>query len=85
MINTGNRPCSGARKTNKNSTPKAFALSQIAAKAFLLRFNYAAKSIKNTDTAKGKGYDSGKKISGIKLHVVVNTIGLPPYNPYYTG
>lgn len=36
-----------------------------------------AKSIKNTDTAKGKGYDAGKKVSGIKLHIVVDTLGLP--------
>lgn len=36
-----------------------------------------AKSIKNTDTAKEKGYDAGKKVSGIKLHIVVDTLGLP--------
>ena len=36
-----------------------------------------AKSIKNVDTAKEKGYDAGKKISGIKLHLVVDTLGLP--------
>jgi len=36
-----------------------------------------AKSIKNADTAKEKGYDAGKKVSGIKLHIVVDTMGLP--------
>ena len=36
-----------------------------------------AQSVKNTDTAKEKGYDAGKKISGIKRHIVVDTNGLP--------
>ena len=36
-----------------------------------------AKSIKNTDTAQEKGYDAGMKMSGIKLHIVVDTLGLP--------
>lgn len=36
-----------------------------------------AQSVKNTDTAKEKGYDGGKKISGIKRHIVVDTNGLP--------
>ena len=36
-----------------------------------------AKSIKNADTAEEKGYDAGKKVSGIKLHIVVDTLGLP--------
>lgn len=36
-----------------------------------------AKSIKNVDTAEEKGYDGGKKVSGIKLHIVVDTLGLP--------
>jgi len=30
------------------------------------------KSVKNTDTAKEKGYDGGKKISGAKLHIAVD-------------
>ncbi len=33
--------------------------------------------MKNTDTAGLKGYDAGKKISGIKRHIVVDTQGLP--------
>lgn len=33
--------------------------------------------MKNTDTAGHKGYDAGKKISGIKRHIVVDTQGLP--------
>jgi transposase len=36
-----------------------------------------AQSVKNTDTAEEKGYDAGKKISGIKRHVAVDTQGLP--------
>lgn len=36
-----------------------------------------AQSVKNTDTAKHKGYDAGKKISGIKRHIAVDTEGLP--------
>ena len=36
-----------------------------------------SKSIKSTDTAEEKGYDAGKKVSGIKLHIVVDTLGLP--------
>ena len=36
-----------------------------------------AKNIKNTDTAKEKGYDAGKKVSGIKLHIVVDTLACP--------
>jgi transposase len=36
-----------------------------------------AQSVKNTDTAHTKGYDGGKKISGIKRHVAVDTQGLP--------
>jgi transposase len=33
--------------------------------------------VKNTDTAQEKGYDAGKKISGIKRHIAVDTQGLP--------
>jgi len=36
-----------------------------------------AQSVKNTDTAQAKGYDAGKKISGIKRHLAVDTQGLP--------
>src|SRR6185295_11031663 len=36
-----------------------------------------AQSVKNTDTAEEKEYDGGKKISGIKRHIVVDTQGLP--------
>lgn len=35
-----------------------------------------AKSVKNTDTATLKGYDAGKKVSGIKRHIAVDTQGL---------
>jgi IS5 family transposase len=33
--------------------------------------------VKNTDAAKEKGYDAGKKVSGIKRHIAVDTQGLP--------
>ena len=33
--------------------------------------------MKNTDTATLKGYDAGKKVSGIKRHIAVDTQGLP--------
>ncbi len=33
--------------------------------------------MKNTDTAGYKGYDAGKKVSGIKRHIAVDTLGLP--------
>ena len=36
-----------------------------------------AQSVKNTETAEQKGYDAGKKISGIKRHIAVDTQGLP--------
>ncbi len=36
-----------------------------------------AQSVKNTDTAESKGYDMGKKISGIKRTIAVDTQGLP--------
>ena len=36
-----------------------------------------AQSVKNTDTAQEKGYDAGKKVSGIKRHITVDTNGLP--------
>lgn len=35
-----------------------------------------AQSVKNTDAAGSKGYDAGKKISGIKRRIVVDTQGL---------
>jgi len=36
-----------------------------------------AQSVKNTDSAREKGYDAGKKVSGIKRHIAVDTNGLP--------
>ena len=36
-----------------------------------------AQSVKNTGTAHVKGYDAGKKVSGIKRHIAVDTNGLP--------
>ena len=36
-----------------------------------------AQSVKNTDSARHKDYDAGKKVSGIKRHIAVDTQGLP--------
>ena len=36
-----------------------------------------AQSVKNTESTENKGYDAGKKVSGIKRHIVVDTQGLP--------
>ena len=36
-----------------------------------------SKSVKNAFTAEEKGYDGGKKISGIKIHAGVDILGLP--------
>lgn len=36
-----------------------------------------AQSVKNTDTAEEKGYDAGKKVSGVKRRIAVDTQGLP--------
>jgi transposase len=36
-----------------------------------------AHSVKNTDTAQEKGYDAGKRVSGIKRHLAVDSQGLP--------
>ena len=36
-----------------------------------------AQSVKNTDTAALKDYDAGKKISGIKRHIAMDTQGFP--------
>lgn len=33
--------------------------------------------MKNTDCAENKGYDAGKKVSGIKRHILVDSQGLP--------
>ena len=33
--------------------------------------------MRNTDSAGNKGYDPGKKVSGIKRHIAVDTQGLP--------
>ncbi|MFL8011149.1 IS5 family transposase [Xanthomonas vasicola] len=36
-----------------------------------------AQSVKNSDTAGQKGYDAGKKVSGIKRHIAVDSEGFP--------
>ncbi|RMX07065.1 IS5 family transposase [Allofranklinella schreckenbergeri] len=45
-----------------------------ACSAFLI---VDAQSVKGSDTAGHKGYDAGKKVSGIKRHIAVDTQGLP--------
>ncbi len=41
-----------------------------------------AKSIKTIDTAEEKGYDTVKKVSGIKLHIVVDIYDRNQMNNY---
>ena len=36
-----------------------------------------SQSVSNTDSARHKGYDGGKQVSGIKRHIAVDTQGLP--------
>ncbi len=36
-----------------------------------------AQSVKNTDSTEEKGFDAGKKVSGIKRHIAVDTQGFP--------
>ena len=36
-----------------------------------------AQSVKNADCTEEKGYDAGKKVSGIKRHIAVDTQGFP--------
>jgi len=36
-----------------------------------------SRSVRNTDSAGSKGYDPGKKVSGFKRHIAVDTQGLP--------
>jgi hypothetical protein len=36
-----------------------------------------AQSVQNADTAGQKGYDAGKKVSGIKRRIAVGICGLP--------
>lgn len=36
-----------------------------------------SQSVRNTDSAGSKGYDPGKKVSGIKRHIAVDSQGLP--------
>jgi transposase len=36
-----------------------------------------SQSVRNTDCASEKGYDAGKKVSGIKRHLIVDSEGLP--------
>ena len=36
-----------------------------------------SQSVKNADSAENKDYDAGKKVSGIKRHIAVDTQGLP--------
>ena len=44
-----------------------------------------SQSVKNTDSADSKGYDAGKKVSGIKRHIAVDTQGLPHAIPVTTA
>ena len=39
-----------------------------------------SQSVKNTDTAGHKGYDGGKKVSGIKRHIAVGHARIAPWD-----
>ncbi|KAL3946904.1 IS5 family transposase [Lactobacillus hilgardii] len=51
----------------------------MSTRSFGVNFLYYhdAQSVKNTATAENKGYDAGKKISGIKRHLAVDINGFP--------
>lgn len=36
-----------------------------------------SQSVQNSDMGRESGYDAGKKVAGIKKHIVVDTMGLP--------
>ena len=58
----------------KRTAPRQVDLYDVFCAIFLI---IDAQSVKNTDTAMEKGYDAGKKVSGIKRHIAVDTQGLP--------
>ena len=39
--------------------------------------SWTCQSVRNTDSAGSKGYDSGKRVYGVKRHIAVDTQGLP--------
>ena len=50
----------------------------MAGRHFRARLGIAdSKSIRNASTAQEKGYDAGKKVSGVKVHAVVDVMGNP--------
>ena len=53
------------------------ARTRLGRQACSTRLIVDAQSVKNTDTPALKGYDAGKKVSGIKRHIAVDTQGLP--------
>jgi transposase len=65
------RPGAGLKKSVGEAREK---LGRNAQTSFLIA---DAQSAKNTDTADEKGYDAGKKVSGIKRHIGVDTQGFP--------
>ena len=58
-----NQVCAARQKLGRNEKPTLLIVD--------------AQSVKNTDTAGYRGYDAGKKVSGIKRHIAVDTQGLP--------
>lgn len=65
------RPGGGLKKSVGEARER---LGRDATTSFLI---VDAQSVKNTDSAEQKGYDAGKKVSGIKRHIAVDTEGLP--------
>ena len=58
-----NQLSAASKKQGRNASP--------------MRLIVDAQSVKNADTAEHKGDDAGKKVSGIKRPVAVDTPGLP--------
>ncbi len=69
---SGRKQCPGARlKKSVGETHEK--QGRDASTSFVI---VDAQSVKNADSAEQKGYDAGKKASGIKRHIAVDTQGL---------
>ena len=72
------RAASCRHKSGNLLTLSPCGVSRTSGAVAATRADWASLSrVKNTDTAGHKGYDAGKKVSGIKRHIAVDTQGLP--------